>query len=213
MPNWCSNSLTIRGDASTLVALKEIIELGDEGLLQAIKPMPKELEGTTAPSENGEDWYNWRVQNWGTKWDVTAEGLEYTDHGDGTATIEGYMDSAWSPPIDAFETLSQDWDSCYIQLMYEESGMCFVGCWDSEGADDHYDYGEFTSDNIKDNIPEYLVEHFALDEQLAQYEEEEDDLEFNPLLLKKVDELELSVRYEPEAAQRQDEEDDLESAN
>jgi len=73
--------------------------------------------------------------------------------------------------------LVEDWDSCYIELLYEESGMCFVGCWDSEGADDHYDYGEFTSANIKDNIPEYLVEHFALDEQLAEYEEDEGDLQ------------------------------------
>ena len=55
--------------------------------------------------------------------------------------------------------------------------MCFVGCWDSEGADDHYEYSEFTSANIKDNIPEYLVEHFALDEQLAEYEEEEGELQ------------------------------------
>jgi hypothetical protein len=51
--------------------------------------------------------------------------------------------------------------------------MCFVGCWDSEGADDYYEYDEFTSKNIRDNIPEYLVEEFALDERLAEYEEEE----------------------------------------
>jgi hypothetical protein len=69
--------------------------------------------------------------------------------------------------------LSQDWDSCYIQLMYEESGMCFVGCWDSEGADDHYEYGVCDSKTIRDVIPEYLVDEFALDEQLAGYEEEE----------------------------------------
>jgi hypothetical protein len=59
--------------------------------------------------------------------------------------------------------------------MYEECGMCFVGCWDSEGADDHYEYSDFTSDNIKDNIPAYLVEEFALDEQLAEYEDEEEE--------------------------------------
>jgi len=53
--------------------------------------------------------------------------------------------------------------------------MCFVGCWDSEGADDHYEYSDFTSDNIKDNIPAYLVEEFALDEQLAEYEDEEEE--------------------------------------
>jgi hypothetical protein len=57
--------------------------------------------------------------------------------------------------------------------MYEEPGMVFVGCWDSEGADDYYEYDDLTSENIRDNIPNYLVDEFALDEQLAEYEEEE----------------------------------------
>ena len=160
MPNWCSNSLTIKGDASTLVALKKIIESDGEGLLEAIAPI-------------GEWDYGKAVAHWGTKWDITTEGLEYTDNGDGTAEITGYFDSAWSPPIEALHALSQDWDSCYIELLYEEPGMCFVGCWSSEGADDHYEYSDFTSDNIKDNVPAYLVEHFALDERLDMYEQEE----------------------------------------
>ena len=162
MPNWCNNSLTIKGDASTLVALKAIIESDGEGLLEAIAPI-------------GEWDYSKAVEKWGTKWDISTEGLEYTDNGDGTAEITGYFDSAWSPPIEAFHALSQDWDSCYIELLYEEPGMCFVGCWDSEGADDHYEYSDFTSDNIKDNVPAYLVEHFALDERLDEYEQEEEE--------------------------------------
>ena len=160
MPNWCSNSLTIKGDASTLVALKEIVESDKEGLLEAIAPIG--------------DWeYGTAVETWGTKWDISSEGLEYTDNGDGTAEITGWFDSAWGPPVDAFQKLADDWDSCYIELLNEEGGMCFVGCWDSEGGDDYYEYSDFTSDNIKDNIPAYLVEHFALDEQLAESEDEE----------------------------------------
>ena len=153
MPNWCSNRLTITGDTDTLVQLKEVIESDGDGLLEAIKPNVE----------------------WGTKWDVSTEGLEleYIDNGDGTSTIEGCFESAWSAPIEAMHTLSQDWDSCYIQLMYEEGNEQFVGCWDSEGVDDCYDYGDFTSKNIKDNIPEYLVEEFALDEQLELCEEED----------------------------------------
>ena len=164
MPNWCTNSLTIRGDASTLVQLKEIIESDGEGLLEAIAPI-------------GEWDYGTAVEKWGTKWDISTEGLEYTDNGDGTAEITGWFDSAWSPPIEALHALSQDWDSCYIELLYEEPGMCFVGCWDSEGADDHYEYNQFTSETIKDNVPAYLVEHFALDERLDMYEQEEEEME------------------------------------
>ena len=161
MPNWCTNSLTIRGDASTLVQLKEIIESDGEGLLEAIKPI-------------GEWDYGTACEAWGTKWDISTEGLEYTDNGDGTAEITGWFDSAWSPPIDAFNTLAEDWDSCYIELMYEEPGMCFVGCWDSEGADDHYEYDGATSDTVRNMIREYLVDQFNLDERLSEYEEEEE---------------------------------------
>ena len=56
MPNWCNNTITITGDYDTLVQLKPVVEAG-EGLLQAIKPMPKELEGTTSPSDTP-NWYD-----------------------------------------------------------------------------------------------------------------------------------------------------------
>ena len=177
MPNWCSNSITISGSTDTIKQLWDDAHVGDDfGLLNAMVPMPKELDDTTKGTDgDAVNWYDWRVQNWGTKWDVSDEGLEYVDNGDGTSTIEGWFQSAWSPPVGAMHKLSQDWDSCYIQLMYEESGMCFVGCWDSEGADDHYEYSDFTSKNIRDNIPNYLVDAFGLDEQLAEYEEEEEE--------------------------------------
>ena len=180
MPNWCNNSITIRGSVETLSQLKPVLEAG-EGLLQAIKPMPAELEDTTKGS-NGDDinWYDWRVSNWGTKWDVSTEGLEFIDHGDGTAEITGWFDTAWAPPIDALHTLSEDWDSCYVELYYQESGMCFVGYWDSEGADEHYEYDGATSDTVRNMIPEHIVDFYALDEQLEEWEEEEDEVDLTP---------------------------------
>ena len=180
MPNWCNNSITIRGDYDTLVQLKPVLEAG-EGLLQAIKPMPAELEDTTKGS-NGDDinWYDWRVANWGTKWDVSTEGLEFIDNGDGTAEITGWFDTAWAPPIDALHTLAEDWDSCYVELYYQESGMCFVGYWDSEGADEHYEYDGATSDTVRNMIPEHIVDFYALDEQLEEWEEEEAEVDLTP---------------------------------
>jgi|TARA_B100001093_G_scaffold444782_1_gene448024 hypothetical protein len=173
MPNWCNNTITIRGAVESLSELKDVVDSG-EGLLQAICPMPKELEGTTAPSD-APNWYDWCITNWGTKWDPELH-LEYVDNGDGTAEITGWFDTAWSPPIEALNSLADDWDSCYIELFYEEGGMAFVGYWDSEGADDHYAYDGATSDTIRNMIPEYLVDHFALDEMLASMEEDEEDL-------------------------------------
>ena len=37
-----------------------------------------------------------------------------------------------------------------------------------------------TSDTIRNMIPEYLVDEFALDEQLAEYEDEEDLTDLSP---------------------------------
>ena len=126
MPNWCSNNLVITGDTETLVQLKDIIEGDGEGLLEAIVPIG-EYDRETALSK------------WGTKWDVSSEGLEYTDNGDGTSTIEGYFDSAWSPPVEAFAQLAEDWDSCYIELRYFEPGLGLIGLYDSEGGDAYYE--------------------------------------------------------------------------
>ena len=158
MPNWCSNSLTIKGDASTLVALKEIIESDGEGLLEAIAPI-------------GEWDYGTAVEAWGTKWDVNTDGMEFTDNGDGTAEISGWFDSAWSPPVDAFQTLSQDLDSCYLELSYFEPGMCFVGYWDSEGADDHYTIDPEEEDM---GIPAYLEEAWCVSDWFRTDEDDEE---------------------------------------
>ena len=186
MPNWCNNSIKIVGDYDTLVQLKPVVEAG-EGLLQAIKPMPKELaetvkgsgdEAQTVEYDGHTNWYDWCVANWGTKWDPEVH-LEFTDNKDGTAEITGWFDSAWGPPLEAFQSLADDWDSCYIELFYEESGMCFVGCFDSEGGDDYYEYGDATSKTIKDIVPAYLVEQFDLENQLAMYEEDEEEEEEN----------------------------------
>ena len=180
MPNWCNNSITIKGSTETIKQLWEDAnqEGEDGGLLNAMVPMPVELRDTTKGS-NGDaiNWYDWCVSNWGTKWDVSLEGLEFTDNGDGTATIEGYFDSAWAPPIDAYSKFCDDMDGVYLEAYYEEGGMGFVGYWDSEGADDHYDYSGATSDTIRNMIPEYLVDYYALDERLDEYEQMEEEEE------------------------------------
>jgi hypothetical protein len=183
MPNWCNNTISISGQTETIKNLWEAATAEDGGLLSAMVPMPQELEGTTSPSPEGQtkvvdghtNWYDWSVSRWGTKWDVSTEGLEFKDNGDGTASIEGWFDSAWAPPIEAYNTFCEDMDGVYIEAFYDEPGMCFVGCWDSEGGDDYYEYSNTTSGTVNDDLPAYLVEHFALDERMAEWEEEMED--------------------------------------
>lgn len=138
MPNWCSNSITISGSTDTIKQLWDDAHVGDDfGLLNAMVPMPKELDGTTKGTDgDAVNWYDWRVTNWGTKWDVSDEGLEYVDNKDGTSHITGWFDSAWAPPIEAYNTFLDDMDGCYIEATYEEGGMDFAGIYTD--GDDQY---------------------------------------------------------------------------
>lgn len=163
MPNWCNNTLTITGNTETLVQLKPVLEAG-QGLLEAIKPIG--------------DWdYNNAVEAWGTKWDVDTECLVYTDNGDGTSSIQGHFDSAWAPPIEAFNTLAEDWDSCYIELKYFEGGMDFIGVWDSEGGDAYWEgIQELVNEDAhkEDAVLGELIDEFGLEEwydEMAQMED------------------------------------------
>ena len=138
MPNWCSNSITISGSTDTIKQLWDDAHRGDDfGLLNAMVPMPKELDDTTKGTDgDAVNWYDWRVTNWGTKWDVSDEGLEYVDNKDGTSHITGWFDSAWAPPIEAYNTFLDDMDGCYIEATYEEGGMDFAGIYTD--GDDQY---------------------------------------------------------------------------
>ena len=148
MPNWCNNSINIQGSTETVKTLWDEANQEGSGLLNAMKPMPKELDGTTSPSpregtpqplvDGHDNWYSWRVDNWGTKWDIDPKdvGLEFTDNGDGTAQISGWFESAWAPPIQAYDAFLDDMDGCSLTADYHEPGMDFAGIYDN--GDDQY---------------------------------------------------------------------------
>lgn len=163
MPNWNSNSITIKGPVDKIRALWDAAQPAegkDGSLLEAMVPIG--------------DWdYGTAVESWGTKWDISLEGLEFTDLGDGTATIEGWADSAWSPPIEAFATYCGNNDDVTAQLDYFEPGMAFVGRWtDTDGEQTYEDVGallETTAD--EDPVLYELMEDFGVH---GWYEEEEE---------------------------------------
>lgn len=151
MPNWCNNNITIQGPTETIKTLWEDATQEGAGLLSAIRPIPEILKDTTSPTPEDLDtvlrqtmiaqtghtnWYDWSVSNWGTKWDVSTEGLEFEDNGDGTASISGWFDSAWSPPVGAYEAFLDDMDNCSLVASYYEPGMDFGGVWDN-GEDEY----------------------------------------------------------------------------
>ena len=145
--------------------------------------MPKELEGTTSPGssadkpqpmiEGFDNWYDWRCENWGTKWEV-CEFYGVDRQGD---TISFGFSSAWAPPIPAYQTflmnMSEQKQDVSLKAYYYEGGCDFMGCWDN-GADDCYAPSELksTDDWWNDGIGYELDEMFNITESMAEYEAE-----------------------------------------
>ncbi len=185
MPNWCDNQITITGPNSVIDKIEKIVkeEKDDQGLLNFMRPMPKELDGTTSPSSSADKpqpmvegfdcWYDWRCENWGTKWEV-CEFYGVDRQGD---TISFGFSSAWAPPIPAYQTflmnMSEQKQDVSLKAYYYEGGCDFMGCWDN-GDDECLAPGDYksTDDFWNDGIGYELDEMFNITESMAEYEAE-----------------------------------------
>jgi hypothetical protein len=113
------------------------------------------------------NWYDFQVNEWGTKWDVGGD--SQTDiHPDGKM-LHTYFDSAWSPPVAAYEKLTAM--GFTVGAMYYEGGMAYAGVWE-DGVDDYYDLGGMNSQQVIDELPVELDEAFGISECMAEYEAE-----------------------------------------
>ena len=191
MPNWCNNSVEIyHADPAMIERVRK--GFNDGGLFSELIPCPQELTETVSGSM-GEDkreaheaqqkanlekygyanWYDFCVNEWGTKWDVGADGNPAQDIPGGL--MLGF-DSAWSPPIGAYEKLIGM--GFTIRAMYYESGMAFAGVWE-DGQDDYYDYSGLDSAGIAEALPVELDEAFGISESAAEWEEENQEIDLD----------------------------------
>jgi hypothetical protein len=73
------------------------------------------------------DWYEWAVKNWGTKWDCyDVTSWDITENGDNSsATI--YYETAWSPATQMWEKVSRDYPTIQFFHEFADEGGGFVG--------------------------------------------------------------------------------------
>jgi hypothetical protein len=131
MPNWCENRVTMKFEdkaeyaefVDRLIQKENLDEFEDENkMFETFVPTPEGLS---------DDWYEWRVENWGTKWNPTIFSMSMEDE---LKTIVMSMDTAWSPPIGFFSKLTELFPSLSIVLHYVEEAMAFMGtAWISNG--------------------------------------------------------------------------------
>ena len=69
-------------------------------------------------------WYNWRVHNWGTKWDCYSMEMDDTDMPHG---FEVTFETAWSPPEEVCTAIREQFDDLSISWFYDEPGCEVAG--------------------------------------------------------------------------------------
>jgi len=187
MPNWCNNNLVLEHDDPAMITRAyDALERGE--FLSEFIPVPedlqivagsvgdpveqKELERKTA--ENVEkygygNWYDYCCGEWGTKWDVGGQG-QSDIHPDGRM-LHTSFDSAWSPPVNAYEKLEKL--GFRVEAQFYEGGMAFAGTY-SDGNCDELNLEGMTADEIEQDYPD-LDECFGISESMREYEEENEE--------------------------------------
>ena len=84
------------------------------------------MSGHRFPStgELDDRWYNWRVQNWGTKWDCYSLEIDECDMPHG---FEVTFETAWSPPEEIAEAIREQFDDLSMSWFYDEPGCEIAG--------------------------------------------------------------------------------------
>ena len=186
MPNWCNNTVEIYHDDPVMIE-RARKAFNDAKFLNEFVPIPESLQivsGRCGADDNPEqialeaaqksnieqhgykDWYDFSVNEWGTKWDVGGDGYEAQDIPGGLILT---FDSAWAAPCAAYDKLEAL--GFRIRAMYYEPGMAFAGIYE-DGHDDYYEYGGMSSDQIAEELPAELDDAFGISQDVAQWEEE-----------------------------------------
>ena len=142
MPNWTQNEVTFSSSKTTNIKkIKDIFEkgcpfgqiieepnwkitpnhskygaYGELPIIEELKLNNGEvMKLSKFKSTNEQDlrWYDWRLQNWDTKWDVPKEDIEITEVNNGHIVIG--FNTAWSPPISIYRKLFNKFSDVSIE--------------------------------------------------------------------------------------------------
>ena len=184
MPNWCNNNITITGPKKVIDKIEKITKKDKPDLLNYFHPMPKGLRDTTADGSKDKamikkygysSWYDWAVENWSTKWDVCEfHGIQKHDYG-----ISFGFDSAWAPPIGAYQKFLDENPNVNIRTTYYEGGCDFMGIWDN-GDDICYEISSIAPKGSTDKFwktseGKELDDLYGITESMAEYEAQQEE--------------------------------------
>ena len=147
MPNWCYNRVSIYSE--NIDQVTELFDIFNNAEpFNTLIPSPKWSE---TPNEDGElpvleehkdsdgkvlftthkfpksgktddRWYDWQINNWGTKWEPADISVEQCDE-----ELELTFNTAWSPPEDICRAIREKYPDISVSWFYDEPGMEVAG--------------------------------------------------------------------------------------
>lgn len=113
MPNHITNILFINEEGEKLQRVLDTLK-GENGAIdfEKLTPMPKEEE---------DNWYEWRKEHWGTKWnayDINRE-IDFSDEN------HIVFNTAWSAPMPIYKEIAELLPDCRIYITYADEDCGF----------------------------------------------------------------------------------------
>lgn len=134
MPNHVYNSLIVKGEKKEIKKFREENKQSpDEPLdfnncvqepaeLLQYQPFGDKKNKSLIKKYGADNWYAWRVKNWGTKWNAyNADIRDYDKKGNLLITFE----TAWSPPIEWLKSLAKKYPKLSFTLYFEEEAKMY----------------------------------------------------------------------------------------
>ena len=181
MPNWVYNSINIDGEKAgeVLDIITKAHPLRPDGgltFLNLIEPPEQHWPDYDTPSvsvgsehsKNPYNWYDWNINNWGTKWDACDVTWEQgSDH------FHIRFDTAWSPPdpiIKAIIGLCVERQLVFSYHFEEEQGWGGTVDVDAtgEGKTTWWDIPPYDEDTMEQG--ERVIEEGTLDDWVIDTE-------------------------------------------
>lgn len=154
MPNHTDNRVILSHDDSQQIdVIYNIMNTEDTPLCQTLIPMDESLF-------DGGDWYDWRLDNWGTKWDIYETHCTRID----ANTLDLNFYTAWSPPIPIFDKLVDM--GFEVNARYLDEGWMYIGEYT-----DGDDWSSVEVESVVEDYPDLDLE-FGISERIAEYAEE-----------------------------------------
>ena len=106
MPNWTANNVLFVGKKKQLKTLKTMLKSNENDFdFNNIIPMPKNIFRGNLGREEEEkygknNWYDWSIENWGTKWNSVGTRVELKD-----GSLYYTFDTAWDCPREIVNAL------------------------------------------------------------------------------------------------------------